>query len=254
MKEEQQGELETKKEEEKVPKRLVQIGFACSELTFSYLSDIEDIQAGDLVMVQGALQGEIGVVKKVKKHFKIPKMEMQWVERVVDREISGAYFRLGEDIVSFDCVLTAEKFMTLCIGKSYKQNNSVGEEEMQLDLEEFEKADAFQNELVKIRGKQLYLDNAVKFISLQNGEGKAFVCGGDWYEVDFRYNGEKITYLACDCPCFEDCKHEVALLHKLREILKKLCQYTNNENFVICQHICFSKMTVYGKGAVNLTL
>lgn len=244
---------EAEKKENRIAKRLAEIEFA-NGMRLSYLSDIESIEVGDLVTVEGKLEAEIGVVKTVKKAFKAPKFEMQWVERVLDRDVTGDYFKLGEDIVSTNSALTAEKFITMFAGVKYKDNQAVGEDEMELDLTNFENSEMFDSELVKIKGKELFKANAVAFISLQGGVGKAIVRGGDWYEIDFRCKAGRITYMACDCPYFGECKHEIAFLYKLRDFWKKFTEKRDSENFVMCRKECFNGILSLGKGKVSIDL
>ena len=115
------------KQENRVAKRLVEIRFD-NGMCLSYLSDIETIEVGDLVPVEGKLEDEVGVVKTVKKSFKTPKFDMRWVESVLDRDVAGDYFKLGEDMVSTNSTLTAEKFITMYAGLKYKDNQAVGED------------------------------------------------------------------------------------------------------------------------------
>ncbi len=246
-------EIEKKENEKRVAKRLVEVKFD-SGMSLSYLSEIEEIEVGDLVTVEGKLEDEIGVVKTVKKSFKTPKFEMKWIESILNRDVSGNYFRLGEDMVSTNCALTAEKFITMFAGLKYKDNQAVGEDEIELDLAKFEDDEMFDNELVKLRGKEIFKANGVMFISLQDGIGKAIVRGSEWYEIDFRLQNEKVTYIACDCPYFGDCKHEVALLYKLRDTLKKLAKKTNSQDFVLCRKECFNTILSNGKGNVSMEL
>ena len=246
-------EIEKKEYDKRVAKRLVEVRFN-SGMTLSYLCEIEEIEVGDLVTVEGKLEDEIGVVKTVKKSFKAPKFEMKWIESVLDRDVTGDYFKLGEDMVSTNCSLTAEKFITMFAGLKYKDNQAVGEDEVELDLANFEEDEMFDNELVKIRGKEIFKANGVMFISLQDGIGKAIVRGSEWYELDFRCKGGHITYIACDCPYFGDCKHEVAFLYKLRDFWKKFTKKSNSDNFVMCRKECFNAILSNGKGKVSMEL
>ena len=241
------------KQENRVAKRLVEIRFD-NGMCLSYLSDIETIEVGDLVTVEGKLEDEVGVVKTVKKSFKTPKFDMRWVESILDRDVAGDYFKLGEDMVSTNSTLTAEKFITMYAGLKYKDNQAVGEDEIELDLADFEDNELFDNEIVKIKGKELFKANAVAFISLKDGIGKAIVRGGDWYEIDFRCKAGRITYIACDCPYFGECKHEIAFLYKLRDFWKKFTKKTDSENFVMCRKECFNTILSSGKGKVSIDL
>lgn len=246
-------EIEKKENENRAAKRLVEIKFD-NGMLLTYLTDIETIEVGDLVTVEGKLEEEIGEVKSVKKSFKIPKFEMKWVVDVLDRDVSGEYFKLNADMVSFNSVLTAKKFMTMAAGVKYEDNQTIGEEEMQVELANFEEEEVFDNELVKIRGKELFKADAVMFISLKDGVGKAIVRGGDWYEIDFGYKAGYITYIACDCPYFAECKHEVAVLYKLKDVLGKLFKQTDVGNFVLCRKEPFNEILSKGKGKVSIEL
>lgn len=244
---------EKKENENRVAKRLVEIKFD-NGMYLTYLSDTEKIEVGDLVTVEGKLEDAVGIVKTVKKSFKIPKFDIKWVESVLDRDITGNYFKLDADMVSLNSNLTAEKFITMFAGLRYKNNQAIGEDEVELDLANFEEDEMFDNEFVKIKGKELFKANAVMFISLQDGVGKAIVRGGEWYEIDFRCKAGRITYIACDCPYFEECKHEIAFLYKLRDFLKKFAKQTNSENFIMCRKECFNTILSVGKGKLSMDL
>ena len=246
-------QIEKKKNDKRVAKRLVEVRFD-NGMTLSYLCETGEIEVGDLVTVEGKLEDAVGVVKTVKKSFKAPKFEMKWIESVLDRDVTGDYFKIGEDIVSTNCSLTAEKFITMCAGLKYKDNQAVGEDEIELDVASFEEDEMFDNELVKIRGKEIFKANGVMFISLQDEIGKAIVRGSEWYELDFRCKNGRITYLACDCPYFGDCKHEVAFLYKLRDFWKNFTKKSNLNNFVMCRKECFNAILSNGKGKVSVEL
>ena len=246
-------QLEKEENENKVAKRLVEVEFDSGK-PLSYFSDIEEIAVGDLVTVEGKLEDEIGVVKTVKKSFKKPKFEMKWIEKILDRDVTGNYFKIGDDVVSTDSALTAEKFITMFAELKYEENQAIGEDEIELNVETFEEDELFDNELVKLRGKELFKADRVPFISLQDGVGKAIVRGSDWYEIDFRCKRGRITYIACDCPYFGECKHEVAFLYKLRDFWKKFVEKSNADNFVLCRKECFNAILSKGKGKVSIEL
>ena len=245
--------INMQEKEDRKAKCLVEVRFD-NGMCLSYLTDIESIEVGDLVTVEGKFAEEIGVIKTVKKAFNLPKFEMKWVESVLDRDLTGDYFKLDEEVISFNGALTSEKFITMFAGLKYKENQAIGDDEIQLNLANFEKDELFENELIKMKGYELFKGNAVTFISLLGGVGKAIVHGGEWYEIDFRYKSGCMTYSACDCPYFGDCKHEVALLYKLREIFAKLKEIGNYENFVLCRKECFNRMLSRGKGRVVMEL
>lgn len=240
------------KKEERVAKRLVEIRFDKHDPKLSYLCEIEDIEVGDLVTVDGKLEDQIGTVTKVLKSFKIPKFEMRWVTAVLDRDLTGEYRKVGDDIVSLDGTLTAEKFCTMFIGEKYKDNEAIGEADLDIDLATFEESGFIDDELVLLKGKDYYKHDRVAYIALQNGIGKAYVVGSEWYEVDFKYEDGKITYIACECPYFGNCKHVVAVLLKLREMLKKMKKIDCRANFTVCRKECFNSILTAAKGKITL--
>ena len=248
--------IEKKENENRIPKNLVEVRFE-DGFTLSYFSDLPEIKVGDVVTVEGKMENQIAVVKKVLKSFKKPKFEMKWISGVIDTNIAGVYFKIEDDVVSLDTTLTVEKFLSIYAGVKYKENEAVGEDDIELNLEELEKSDLFDDELVKIRGQKLFKDGFVPFIYLKSGVGKAVVRssnGDEWYEIDFRCKRGRITYIACDCPYFGNCKHSYAFLLKLKDFSKKFFEKYNNDSFVMCKKECFNYIMSYGKGRVTIEL
>lgn len=248
--------VEKAEDENRVPKQLVKVRFE-GGLTLTYFSDLSELGVGDVVSVDGEMEDQIAVVTEVLTSFKKPKYDMKWVASKIDNDMTGEYFRLEDDVVSLDCRLSVDKFMNIYAGSKYKENIAVGEDDIELDLAELEDSELFDDEGVKSRGRVLYKSNAVQFISLKDGVGKAVVrsaSGDDWYEIDFRCKEGKITYLACDCPYFGQCKHLYAFLLKLKNFYKKFSKKYETENFVLCRKQCFNYMMSYAKGKVVITL
>ena len=242
-----------KVDEKRIPTSLVKVKFT-GERAFSYLCDIDTIKKGDVVTVEGKLESEIGVVEQVLTAFRVPKFEMRWIESVVNRDVSGKYIRSENDIISFNSALTVDKFVALCMRKKYKNNTAYGENNVEIDVRDAQNSELFDREIIKERGREIYKNDGVEFISLQNGAGKAIVNGNDWYELDFRYENGKITYLVCECPYFDACKHEYAFLLKFKEILEKIKERTNTENFVVINSDCFNYIMRFAKGEVSIGL
>lgn len=237
-------------EKERIVKRLVEVHFYGRGMGLSYLCEDEGVKVGDLVTVEGKLEGLIGKVKRVLKSFKIPKFEMKWINKILDCDATGDYFKLEDDIISFNSALTSEKFYSMYVEQAYNSVEGLGEADMDINLENFEASDFVESELVMLKGKALYQDGCIAFISLKDGIGKAYALGSQWYEIDFKYAKGKITYIACECPYFGNCKHEVALLFKLREIFKKLKGYEESENFVLCRQECFYSILSNATGKI----
>lgn len=248
--------IEKRENQERTPKNLVQVKFE-DGFKLVYFSDLEQISVGDVVSVEGKMENKIGVVSKVLNSFKKPKFDMKWIEKRVDNDISGDYFKIEDEVVSLDTSFTVDKFMNIYAGVKYEENIAVGEDNVYIDLADLEESEVFEDEDVKERGRVLYKKGYVPYIYLKDGVGKAVVRsanGYEWYEIDFRYQNGKVTYLACDCPYFGECKHLYAFLLKLRDFTKKLFKTRRTENFVMCKKECFNYIMLYGRGKVTIEL
>ena len=236
--------------EKRIPTSLVDVLFVNGQ-TFCYLCDIDNIKVDDIVEVEGKMEKKLGKVVKVKKSFKVPKFDMKWVVKTVDRTISGDFKLLGDMYLSYNAQFSPSVFSNLWTKRKYKESEIYGEGELSLNLDKFEKDEMFDDELLLIKGKEIYKNDDVLYIACENGKGKAFVNGSSLYEIDFEIDGlDIITRLECDCPCMDNCKHEVALLYKLRELSKKIDLL--NDKFVVCDKYVFSKILPHAKGNITI--
>ena len=246
--------IEKKENEGRVPKALVQVSF-CDGFTLLYFSDLPEIEVGDVVTVEGKMENQLALVTDVLHSFKKPKFEMQWIASRIDSDISGAYFRVDDDVVSLDHTLTADKILGIYVGVKAQEDVAYGEDFLNLDLDNIESSDLFCDEQVKQRGRALYEGDAVRYVSLKDGVGKALVhsfSSDVWYEIDFRYKNGKMTYLACDCPYMGGCKHIYAFLLKFRELQKKFSKRNISGDFVACGKTCFHYVLTYARGKITL--
>ena len=70
------------------------------------------------------------------------------------------------------------------------------------------------------RGHKYYMENRVRYISIDGTHGYAIVEGSKAYEVEFQYNNGEISGLTCSCFCSGSCKHQFATMLQLRETLE----------------------------------
>ena len=248
------NEMEEKENANRIPKNLVQVRFD-DGLNLVYFSDLSQVSVGDVVTVDGKMKKQIGVVTKVSSSFKKPKFDMKWIVSKIDNDVSGSYFKIEDDVVSLDANLTVDKFINIYAGIKYEENLAIGEDNIQLNLEKLEESELFNAPSVKERGKMLYINNAVQYIWLKDGVGKAVVRGSsEWHEIDFRCKKGRITYIACDCPFFGECKHLYAFLLKLRDFSIKFFDRYQNDSFVTCSKSCFNYIMLKAKGKVTIDL
>ena len=83
-------------------KSLVQVYFPKRGMDLSYYNDQFDLQVGDIVYVDGKLEGLRGRVTAVNYSFKIKLSDYKRVVAVADTHISGELHMAGSHLVSFD--------------------------------------------------------------------------------------------------------------------------------------------------------
>lgn len=204
-----------------VPKRsVVQVRFPDRGAALAYYNDQFDLHEGDLVYVDGNLEGVQGRVVDVSYNFKIKVSEYKKVIAVADTQVKGELFMAGSHFVTFDAnVLPYSKV------RSWFKAPAKEDEEYASGNDDtaFPLCDLSQLKVsaaIAQRGQNYYLDNKVRYLCLDGTRGRAIVEGTETYEVEFCYQEGQISDLVCDCYCTYHCKHEVAALLQLRETLE----------------------------------
>ena len=72
-------------------KSVVQVSFPSRNMTLAYYNDMFDLHCGDLVYVDGKLEGKRGRVVDVNYNFKIKLSDYKRVIAVVDTEVHGKF-------------------------------------------------------------------------------------------------------------------------------------------------------------------
>lgn len=83
-------------------KSVVQVHFPKRNMTLAYYNDMFDLHCGDMVYVDGKLEGLRGHVVEVNYNFKIKISDYKRVIAVVDTSVSGYFFIAGSHFVTFD--------------------------------------------------------------------------------------------------------------------------------------------------------
>lgn len=83
-------------------KSVARIYFPERGMTLSYYNDLFDLHKGDIVYVDGKLEGLRGRVVDVTYTFKIKLSDYKRVIAVVDTNVNGEFFFAGSHILSFD--------------------------------------------------------------------------------------------------------------------------------------------------------
>lgn len=200
-------------------KSVVQVYFPQRGMTLAYYNDLFDLHDGDLVYVDGKLEGMCGRVTAVNYNFKIKLSDYKRVVGVVDNKVSGSFYLLGSHFVCFERdALPKNKVATWFMPPAGKDDEyASGSDDSSFELCEF--FDAGFSPGVRERGGDYYEANRVKYIGIDNGKGYAIVEGSSFYEVEFTYTDGRISELTCSCFCSYRCKHEYATMLQLKDTL-----------------------------------
>ena len=202
-----------------IKKSVVEVFFPDRHLTCSYYNDMFDLKRGDIVYVEGKLEGLRGRVAQINYNFKIKLSDYKRVIGVADTDVIGEFHLAGSHFITVDGgALTYEQVSTWFKAPDNEKEeyvSSSGDEVFNLnDLTGMN----IKNEIAE-RGHEYYMENCVVYVELNHGKGKALVTGSKTYDVEFFYKDEDITGLVCNCYCTGACKHEFAAMLQLRDIL-----------------------------------
>lgn len=234
--------IAVEKPEMKARKSLVSVRFEKNNRVLSYYNDKFDLHKGDIVFVDGKLEGERGFVEEVNYNFKIKLSDYKKVVALADTTVKGEFFFAGDYFISFDeSVIPYEKVIT------WFKPPVVDEEEIVASSEDEEgfllEKDISELKVpynVKEKGIDYYLDGRVIYLSVAGNMGKAIVDGTNIYEIDFTYKNGEVSNFICDCYCNYACKHIVAVIMQLKNIVK-----TIEENYKEQYQDYFSAVTSY---------
>lgn len=210
-------------------KSVIQIHFPKRNMTLSYYNDQFDLKRGDFVYVDGKLEGILGRVIDVNYNFKINLSEYQRVIATVDTEVHGQFFLAGSHFVTFDpAVLPVEKIEAWFKAPCSEDDEIVsGTDDTSFPLDNLNEMNV--SYAVFQRGRDYYFENKVKYLCVDDTHGRAFVEGTKNYDVEFDYYNGEISALTCSCFCNGGCKHEVAAMLQLRELLECILKHYQEE-------------------------
>lgn len=240
-------------------KSVVQVYFASKNTTLAYYNDQFDLHPGDWVYVDGKLEGHRGRITDVNYNFKIKVSDYKRVIAVVDTTVNGQFFMAGSHFVTFDrASLPASKAVTW-----FKAPAKEGEEIVSgSDDSSFNLADLKGMKIgtdIAARGHEYYMDNKVRYISIDGDKGYAIVEGSEAYEVEFRYVHGEISSLVCTCFCSYNCKHEFAAMLQLKETLELIekhyaAEYERTGYFAAVSKGTLFAFAIDGKEAGSFTI
>lgn len=201
-------------------KSVVSVYFADRRMTLAYYNDLFDLHRGDMVYVDGKLEGMLGRVTEVNYNFKIKVSDYKRVIAVVDTAVHGQFFMAGSHFVTFDREALPRSKAVLWFKAPAKEEDEFvsGSDDTMFTLDDLKGMNVGAS--VAERGHEYYLENKVRYVSIDGTKGYAIVEGREAYEVEFEYRGGEISHLTCSCFCGYNCKHEFAAMLQLRETLE----------------------------------
>ncbi len=213
-----------RKEDTAPKKSVVEVYFSDRHLTCSYYNDMFNLKRGDIVYVEGKLEGLRGRVVDINYNFKIKLSDYKRVISVADTNVKGEFHLAGSHFITADeNALKYEQVATW-----FKAPDKEDEEYVSSSGDEvFNLADLAGMKIkseVAERGHEYYMENRVVYIELKRGKGRALVTGSKTYDVEFNFDGENVSGLVCNCFCTGSCKHEFAVMLQLKEILDTIAE------------------------------
>lgn len=203
-------------------KSLVQIYFPKRGMNLAYYNDQFDLHVGDIVYVDGKLEGLRGHVTAVNYSFKIKLSDYKRVIAVADTHISGKLHMAGSHLVAFDPrTIPYKKIITWF--KAPDREDAVyvsGRDNHGFRLDNLSGMKA--TSAIAERGQDYYAETRVVYLCIDRGHGRGIVEGTSPYEIEFDYSGGEVKNLTCSCYCGYPCKHAFAAMLQLRETLKPL--------------------------------
>lgn len=246
---------------------LVRVQFLGGKRVLTYYNDRFDLKENDLVYVTGCYAGQLARVREVITKFKIRPSDYEIVHAKLETDIHGVFRTLdGNYMFSLDSSITPAQFrpwvippkgknpyrkkLPPCMEEDSDEDEYVIGDGYSLQLSDLENSDDLPARILE-RGEGYYEAGNVGFLSLQDGVVTAYVEGTQWYELEFKLDGDNVTELYCDCPYPGLCKHAIAVLLLLRECLKDQ-RFSEQQNFTIIRKSMLWSMVEYSREEIVL--
>ena len=198
---------------------LVRVYFADRGAEYTYYNDAFDLREGDIVYVEGKLEGVRGQVTGVNRNFRIRLSDYKRVVGRAETAVRGAFSLAGDYLLAHDRETLPYDRAITWFKAPMKPGEVIafGYDGADFPLSEMERA--FPPAAIE-RGEAYFLQNRVVYLELDEHLVRAVVQGTRFYEVSFLFDGERVSIPTCDCYVAGPCKHAYAALRALRELLE----------------------------------
>ena len=233
-------------------KSLILVEFENFFKPLAYYNDKFDLEVGDIVYVDGKLEGEQGRVIEISYSFNIKINDYKKIIAAADTSLCGELHMRGKyGLDPTGEVLPAEKVRTWFRSPSEVTESILSREGKTFQLDD-EKNWPFKEE-VRERGEKLFSTDKVVYLSVRDNCVFAIVQGSDYYyevmiPVSRNQNNFDFYVSVCDCMCFGACKHQYAVLKQLKELLQtEIIDLDKQEDFAVINTDLLYKYTIMGK-------
>jgi len=240
-------------------KSVVQVAFPGRGSSLAYYNDMFDLRIGDIVYVDGKLEGQRGRVVDITYNFKIKVSDYKRVIGLADTEVHGQFFNAGSHFITFDrAALPQSQIVTWYKAPAKEDDEYVtGSDDSSFRLDDLKGMNV--SAAIAERGHDYYMENKVRYLCLDGHKGYAIVEGSEPYEVEFEYLGGEVSGLICSCFCSYNCKHEFATMLQLRETLEMIekhyaAQYEETGYFAAVNKGTLFSFAIDGKETGSFTL
>ena len=239
-------------------KSVVQVRFPGYGIPLTYYNDSFDLRNGDLVNVEGKMSGIRGRVVDISYNFKIKLSEYKRIIALIDTDIHGTFFFAGSHFITFDpAVLPPEKIRAWFLTDTEDEEYASGNDGTAFPLDDLNGMKIAPQ--IAERGHDYYMNNHIKYLSINGTRGYSIVEGAKPYEVEFEYCNGIIKNLTCSCFCSYNCKHTFAAMLQLKETLELIEKHYGDKYSASGCFAAVSKDTLFcvaidGKETGSLTL
>ena len=202
---------------------IVKVRFIGRNTTLVYYNDLFDLHNGDVVYVDGKMEGLPGRVIDINYNFKIKRSDYRRVIALADSDVHGTFYMTLTHFISFDRHAVPRSKASTWFLAPVSQEDEYITGSNDTDYFSLDNLNGMRvSSAIAERGFDYFISNHVQYLCLDDTDGYAIVEGSDcnYYEVEFQYTSDgAVGGITCTCPCGYHCKHEYAVMLQLRELL-----------------------------------